>query len=127
MYLKNGNGALFGGVRVLHGGDDDPLRGAHLGPVLEPGEGRGWLPPHLDLEGRHPVELHHPGAAAALVYGRGQILVSAEVRLGLLAGVGLPCLGHCYHTELILLAQTENRKLLVNPGLDKSNFWLLQF
>ena len=43
MYLKNGNGALFGGVRVLHGGDDDPLRGAHLGPVLEPGDGGRWL------------------------------------------------------------------------------------
>ena len=66
-------------------------------------------PPHLDLEGRHPVELHHLGAATALVYGGREVLVPTEVRFGLLAGLGLPGLGDGHHSELIFLPQTKVR------------------
>ena len=108
MYLQDGEGALLGWVRMLRSLDEDPLRGRHLLAVLEPGEGWRRLAPHLDLEGCHPVELHHAGAAAARVDGRGEVLVAAEVRLGLLAGVRLAGLGDGHHPELVLLTQAAN-------------------
>ena len=72
---------------MLRSLNEDPLRGRHLLAVLEPGEGWRRLAPHLDLEGGHPVELHHLGAPTALVYGGREVLVPTQARFGLLAGI----------------------------------------